>query len=108
MLHVQSEKPSCAMDIGTWHKSRSYSIQLGRNCSKKESKFQSEPKWKSFWRKIMKKNNNKRKTACFVYSYDHEDYMQNFDEGFTRGNVDVLCRSFSARFANPSRKDMLV
>ncbi|KAJ0555823.1 hypothetical protein HanIR_Chr07g0306561 [Helianthus annuus] len=95
------------MDIRTWHKSRSCSVQLGRNYSHKESKFQSEPKWKSFWRKIVKKN-DKRKMACFVYSYDREDYMQNFDEGFERGNADVLCRSFSARFANPSRKDVMV
>lgn len=109
-MHVQSEKLSCAMDIGTWHKSRSCSLQLGRNYSQKESKFQSEPKWRSFWRKLVTKNDNKnkRKTACYVYSYDHEDYLQNFDEGFERGNVDVLCRSFSARFTNPSRKNMLV
>ncbi|KAL8216583.1 hypothetical protein R6Q57_023420 [Mikania cordata] len=98
------------MDIGTWHKSRSCSLQLGRNYSLKESSFRSEPKWKSFWRKIMKnkKKINKKEMMCFVYSYNLKEYMQNFDDGFERGNDDVLCRSFSARFANPSRKDVLV
>ena len=58
-------------------------------------------------RKRLTQRKNKKRT-CFVYSYDENEYMQNFDEGSEMGNTDLLCRSFSARYANPIRKDMMV
>lgn len=101
-----------AMEIGNWQiHSRSRSMRVGRSYSQKESNSESEPKWIRFWKKITKKIDTKRKNkkrTCFVYSYDENEYMQNFDEGSEMGNTDLLCRSFSARYANPIRKDMMV
>ncbi|KVH89962.1 hypothetical protein Ccrd_008043 [Cynara cardunculus var. scolymus] len=98
------------MDIGGMRKSRSRNLRLNPSCSLKESSSESKPIWTSLWRKIVKQYDvkKKKKMTCYDCSYDWEGYMQNFDQGSEKGNVDFLCRSFSARFANPSSKNLMV
>ena len=56
--------------------------------------------------RILRSNNmgkyNSHKNSV-VIAYDPETYARNFDEGFERKEPDYLTRSFSARFADPSR-----
>ncbi|KAL3610611.1 hypothetical protein D5086_001631 [Populus alba] len=65
------------------------------------------PRWRLLWRKMVK---TKRKvfdsssSAPKVYlTYDPYTYSQNFDHGLVLSNPDDSSRSFSARFAVPSR-----
>ncbi|OMO66774.1 hypothetical protein COLO4_30383 [Corchorus olitorius] len=65
-----------------------------------------QPRWRMLWRKLMRE---KRKifdcsssTRVHV-SYDPYTYAQNFDQGLMSADPDDLSRSFSARFAVPSR-----
>lgn len=68
--------------------------------------------WTHLWRKIKKEK--KRIFDCsssMRFSYDPCTYAKNFDQGLTWADPDDLSRSFSARFAVPSRvfeKDGLV
>ncbi|PON36002.1 hypothetical protein PanWU01x14_331630 [Parasponia andersonii] len=62
------------------------------------------PRWKMLWTKIMKE---KRKffdcsSSSVHVPYDPYTYSQNFDQGWA-ADPDNLSRSFSARFAVPSR-----
>ncbi|CAA2980766.1 Hypothetical predicted protein [Olea europaea subsp. europaea] len=62
------------------------------------------PIWTMLWRKIKKEK--KRKFSCsnaMRFTYDPYSYAQNFDQGLMWANHDELSRSFSARFAVPSR-----
>ena len=71
-------------------------------------------KWKLIWKKIKKEkqrilssnNNNSfnnRIHGSVVATYDPEAYSRNFDEGLECKEPEYLTRSFSARFADPSR-----
>ncbi|CAN1841686.1 hypothetical protein LINPERHAP1_LOCUS36567 [Linum perenne] len=89
-------------------KAASETIHLGR--SKSVHNYQSL--WQSFCRKI-----SRRKRMIFgavfctsaatapaaMQGYDAEDYSKNFDQGIGWEEPDNLPRSFSARFADPSR-----
>jgi hypothetical protein len=57
------------------------------------------------WRKIVReKRRTQRKPGnAGLVSYDPYSYAQNFDDGPTWEEPDNLSRSFSARFAVPSR-----
>uniref|UniRef100_A0A5B7BS56 Uncharacterized protein n=1 Tax=Davidia involucrata TaxID=16924 RepID=A0A5B7BS56_DAVIN len=66
--------------------------------------------WRVLWRKIKKEKKkifDYSTTSTVVFTYDPYSYAQNFDDqlqGFTcRADPDDLSRSFSARFAVPSR-----
>ncbi|EXC32787.1 hypothetical protein L484_019901 [Morus notabilis] len=73
--------------------------------------------WRSFWRKIKTmENKNKKKKMVMIKnklyssssvrlqpSYDPTTYSKNFDQGMGWEEPDYLSRSFSARFADPSR-----
>ncbi|KAL5558789.1 hypothetical protein UlMin_035000 [Ulmus minor] len=98
------------MGIKEWYKyssgNRSHTIRLG------ESNYDmTQAGWRSFWRKIRKEK--KRKTlsttknfsssVTFQASYDPNAYSKNFDQGMGWMEPDNLSRSFSARFADPSR-----
>ncbi|OWM78183.1 hypothetical protein CDL15_Pgr015002 [Punica granatum] len=64
------------------------------------------PTWRVLWRKIkgkMKKRTPRWSSASFRVAYDPFTYAQNFDQGCTLADPDILSRSFSARFAVPSR-----
>ncbi|CAK7356667.1 unnamed protein product [Dovyalis caffra] len=64
------------------------------------------PRWRLLWRKMLKE---KRKifdcssSAQVYHTYDPYTYSQNFDHGLVMSNPDDSSRSFSARFAVPSR-----
>lgn len=88
------------MNIHTWNKSsRSKSVRLGQNYAQRE--YDSPSKWLVFWR-IITKQKKKKKNSDPTF-YDPNTYMQNFDEGSGRVEPDNLYRSFSARYADPSR-----
>ncbi|KAK9027096.1 hypothetical protein V6N11_066941 [Hibiscus sabdariffa] len=82
-------------------------ITLGRSytrCGVKDDR--SEPKWTTFWKKIRRERKKKIFTSsggAFQASYDPNAYSQNFDQGKASAEPDNLSRSFSARFANPTR-----
>ncbi|KAL8056171.1 hypothetical protein ABFX02_04G102400 [Erythranthe guttata] len=66
------------------------------------------PIWITLWRRI--KKGKKRSTIVSQYcssstrfTYDPYTYSQNFDQGLMWADSDDLNRSFSARFAVPSR-----
>ena len=64
----------------------------------------SKPAWRALWRKI---RGDKKKVFSSPVTmegiYDPDTYSQNFDQGAGWMEPDNLCRSFSARFADPSR-----
>ncbi|KAL4285868.1 hypothetical protein HN51_053427 [Arachis hypogaea] len=70
--------------------------------------------WRTLWRKIKKEkkrffNNNKKNSSSsshvLHYQYDPNSYLQNFDDGYycSSSDPDIFSRSFSARFAMPSK-----
>lgn len=65
------------------------------------------PRWRLLWRKI--KRDKKRIFDCSSggtdvhVPYDPYTYSQNFDQGYVWADPDNASRSFSARFAVPSR-----
>ncbi|XVF86595.1 hypothetical protein PTKIN_Ptkin18bG0055100 [Pterospermum kingtungense] len=64
------------------------------------------PLWRLLWRKLMrekKKIFDCSSSTRVCVSYDPYTYAQNFDQGLMSANPDDLSRSFSARFAVPSR-----
>ncbi|KAG5540624.1 hypothetical protein RHGRI_020746 [Rhododendron griersonianum] len=88
-----------------WQKTGSRSLRLGRSYAEaeRESHF-----WLDLWRKIKREKGKKRKSKKSnsnspVSLYDHDTYLQNFEEESRQMEPDILCRSFSARFADPSR-----
>ncbi|CAK9325621.1 unnamed protein product [Citrullus colocynthis] len=87
-----------------WRNSRSQSIRLGQSCV---SSIQQESKqlgWQILWRKF-KKEKEKIFSCSSVElrsSYNPNAYQLNFDEENWGSDPDNLCRSFSARFADPS------
>ncbi|XVF35497.1 hypothetical protein REPUB_Repub18cG0150600 [Reevesia pubescens] len=89
------------MEIKIWHRQSSgrETIKLGRSHTQRGGKDnQSKPKWRTFWKKIFSSS-----AVGFQASYDPDEYSQNFDQGTGWAEPDNLSRSFSARFADPSR-----
>lgn len=61
--------------------------------------------WKTLWRKIKRERRRFFRSSVspvFHVQYDPTSYLQNFDEGYST-DPDNVSRSFSARFAAPSK-----
>ncbi|GMI92531.1 hypothetical protein HRI_002922500 [Hibiscus trionum] len=89
-----------------WHRqssSRTETIKLGRNYTQRGQDDRSKPKWRTFWKKFTGKKTFTSSHVGFQASYDPDEYSQNFDQGTGWAEPDNLSRSFSARFADPSR-----
>ncbi|PIN00999.1 hypothetical protein CDL12_26499 [Handroanthus impetiginosus] len=83
------------MSFSNWRNLRSKSVRLGqKDIQSTEQQDYSNQKWLMFWRKI-------RRAKIKKSSYDHESYLQNFDEESAERihEPDNLYRSFSARYA---------
>lgn len=111
------------MDIKNWRRSISTrSTRLGKHYDNQQQPAASENNsnkiklapWKVLWRKFLKEKKNMFASSSsgggggrvHVQSpYDYETYMQNFDEGQNSliEEPDVMFRSFSMRFADPSK-----
>ncbi|XP_027167706.1 uncharacterized protein LOC113767725 [Coffea eugenioides] len=70
------------------------------------------PIWRQLWTKMKKeKKRTFYRSTSTRFAYDPYTYSQNFDQGLTWADPDDISRSFSARFAVPSRifddKDVL-
>ncbi|KAK9946713.1 hypothetical protein M0R45_012160 [Rubus argutus] len=96
------------MGIKEWYSTRSPSIRLGQNFMPSTTYNKSQPKWQTFWKKFKKENNKNLSSGTVVSqarrnSYDPKTYSKNFDRGMGWMEPDNLSRSFSARFADPSR-----
>ena len=87
-----------------WKSSRSKSMKPGKNDYEYSYSWSSNHKWLTLWRRSKGKKNKKSSESPFATqkTYAPQSYMQNFDEG---SDSDNLYRSFSARYANPSRFD---
>ncbi|KAL3655647.1 hypothetical protein CASFOL_000043 [Castilleja foliolosa] len=98
--------------MANWKNTSSKSVKLGQKLYI-ETEYQdhqynsSNPKWLIFWRKITRAKRKSPETPLSLSAqkntYDHQSYLQNFDDGSDRIEPDYLYRSFSARYANPSR-----
>ncbi|KAK4280870.1 hypothetical protein QN277_012432 [Acacia crassicarpa] len=94
------------MDIRNWCRSSSDNsrgiVQLGTSRSGKM-------KWRMLWMKFKKEKKrllHQSSTTSSLHNipyYDPHTYSQNFDQGIALDDPDNLSRSFSARFADPSR-----
>ncbi|KAM1247261.1 hypothetical protein TB2_043370 [Malus domestica] len=95
------------MGIREWRNSRSQSIRLGHNYDMPSNYNKSHTGWQKFWKrfKIQRKKNfgSSTVTPQAQASYDPDTYSKNFDQGTGWMEPDNLPRSFSARFADPSR-----
>ncbi|KAL9684613.1 hypothetical protein QQ045_022054 [Rhodiola kirilowii] len=95
-----------------WSRSTRYSdtIRLGQGYETEKMSY-----WSRWWmRFIVRKENLPRRRFLFksgsvrVQScYDEYSYSQNFDEGPAMDDPDCLSRSFSTRFSNSSRKQIV-
>ncbi|XP_027356880.1 uncharacterized protein LOC113866197 [Abrus precatorius] len=94
---------------------RTQNIQLGRSYTKSHNRSSSpytssydgtKTLWKMLWRKL-KRSSDKKKVfnspTTMEGVYDPETYSMNFDQGTGWMEPDNLPRSFSARFADPSK-----
>ncbi|MED6167849.1 hypothetical protein PIB30_006497 [Stylosanthes scabra] len=100
------------MDANCW---RNRSVQLGRSYSEIDADIRSlsgtrssKLRWKILWMKLKKEKKKlfecASATTPFQVPYDPYTYSQNFDQGTAAlDEPDILSRSFSVRFANPSR-----
>ncbi|KAG7021839.1 hypothetical protein SDJN02_15567, partial [Cucurbita argyrosperma subsp. argyrosperma] len=77
-------------------KSSKQTIRLGRWRSGYQPNL-----WKLLWRKLRRQKRNKTTTYSSgnLIPYDPFSYSHNFDQGNAAEDPDILCRSFSARFA---------
>ncbi|XP_006353455.1 uncharacterized protein [Solanum tuberosum] len=112
------------MDVKSLYRSfskRSRSVRLGRSDHDdiegvKESISKSGGSkssiWKVLWKKLSKekKENKKglrlecsRSVHVQIPRYDEYTYSQNFDNGFSLDEPDHLFKSFSVRYADPSK-----
>ncbi|KAL5783237.1 hypothetical protein ACOSP7_008266 [Xanthoceras sorbifolium] len=83
-----------------WRSSSMKTIQLGKSSSPSNSR------WRMIWNKIIKRERRKVSQSpggTWQASYEPDEYSQNFDHGMGWTEPDNLYRSFSARYANPSR-----
>ncbi|KAF7817149.1 hypothetical protein G2W53_031118 [Senna tora] len=92
-----------------WFSSGPQSARLGRSYTKPRdhrSYDGTKPVWETLWRKL-RRDKKKGFSSCAATTregiYDPETYSKNFDPGMGSMEPDNLCRSFSARFADPSR-----
>ncbi|GKV03379.1 hypothetical protein SLEP1_g15688 [Rubroshorea leprosula] len=89
-----------------WQNTRRETITLGKNNhQREENDHRARARWRIFWTKITRE---KKKIFCspgatFQSSYALDEYSQNFDQEMSWAEPDNLSRSFSARYANPSR-----
>lgn len=83
-----------------WRKSGGENIQLGRSYSLRNYKDMNS-RWRTLWRTI--KGEKKKVFHSPITTYDPDEYSQNFDEGKASAEPDNLYRSFSVRYAKPSR-----
>ncbi|KAJ1396381.1 hypothetical protein SESBI_32600 [Sesbania bispinosa] len=88
-----------------WFSSRS--VRFGRSYTKPHnwsnlgsSYDGTKTVWQMLWRKLRR---DKKKVFTVESVYDTETYSMNFDQGTGWMEPDNLPRSFSARFADPSR-----
>ncbi|PRQ27465.1 hypothetical protein RchiOBHm_Chr6g0305601 [Rosa chinensis] len=95
------------MGIKEWYGSRSPtpSIRLGEPST---TYTKAQPKWQIFLKKLKKEKKKSFSSGTVLAhsqqtSYDPKTYSKNFDRGMGWTEPDNLSRSFSARFANPSR-----
>ena len=59
--------------------------------------------WRTLWRKIKREKRRFFNSSAVVHAqYDPNSYLQNFDDGYST-DPDNFSRSFSARFAMPSK-----
>ncbi|OAY52938.1 hypothetical protein MANES_04G123700v8 [Manihot esculenta] len=100
------------MELGTWCNSDAYvKGRYDRMASSfnvlESSSAGKRPRWRLLWRKIMREK--KKIFDCssasnrMHFSYDPYTYSQNFDQGLMWSDPENMSRSFSARFAVPSR-----
>jgi hypothetical protein len=58
---------------------------------------------KTLWKKIKREKKRRSfRSSSRVFVYDPSSYLQNFDDGYST-DPDNVSRSFSARFAAPSK-----
>ncbi|OVA12045.1 hypothetical protein BVC80_1487g14 [Macleaya cordata] len=72
----------------------------------KVTRSSSKQRWRVIWRRIKKEKKkifNSTLTSPVQVSYDPYSYLKNFDQGSACSEPDNLSRSFSARFADPSK-----
>ncbi|XVE71075.1 hypothetical protein DITRI_Ditri10aG0121000 [Diplodiscus trichospermus] len=95
------------MEIRVWNRQNSVreTIKLGRSNTQRSRDDRSKPKWMTFWKKFRRERKKifSSSPVAFQASYDPDEYTQNFDQGTGWAEPDNLSRSFSARFADPSR-----
>ncbi|OVA12043.1 hypothetical protein BVC80_1487g11 [Macleaya cordata] len=111
---------SCIAMVGiqNWYDLGSRSIgRLGQNRYMASDEFTnvnyikvtthaSTPRWRVLWRRINKeKKRIFRPTSTPIrVAYDPSSYLKNFDEGSACSEADdIVSRSFTARFVDPSR-----
>lgn len=100
-----------SMDIRKWSCSCRRSIQLGEYYEEVESARTRSPsgrsnklRLKELWMKFKKERRRIFESPPPSQTpYDPYSYSQNFDQGSSWDEPDNLSRSFSARFADPSR-----
>ncbi|OIW14604.1 hypothetical protein TanjilG_32946 [Lupinus angustifolius] len=87
------------------HHETTHNIRLCRSYTRTHYRIYSPIKktvWQMLWRKL--KSGKKQKVFSSDNSvYDPETYSMNFDHGTGWMEPDNILRSFSARFADPSR-----
>ncbi|KAK7311804.1 hypothetical protein RJT34_10174 [Clitoria ternatea] len=84
---------------------RSYTRQHHRSYSPSTSSFEgTRSMWQMLWRKLKRSDKKKVFNSTTMEGvYDTETYSMNFDQGTGWMEPDNLPRSFSARYADPSR-----
>uniref|UniRef100_A0A161WSP3 Uncharacterized protein n=2 Tax=Daucus carota subsp. sativus TaxID=79200 RepID=A0A161WSP3_DAUCS len=103
ILHTQ-----WIMAATKWSSSTSKTMK-SMNDTEQASSSKSLGKWKVMWMKLIKQKNKMLQRSSVHNNqhqlpYDEYNYLQNFDQGFIADSEepDILSRSFSVRFANPS------
>ncbi|GLU01404.1 hypothetical protein SLE2022_187130 [Rubroshorea leprosula] len=88
-----------------WQNSARETIRLGKNNHLQDGNDRVKARWRTFWTKIVreKKRIFSSSGPTFQTSYAPDEYLQNFDQGTGWAEPDNLPRSFSARYADPSR-----
>ncbi|XP_057545607.1 uncharacterized protein LOC130824567 [Amaranthus tricolor] len=94
------------------HLGRPRPINHNRPLKSSSSSSRSSSRWKSLWKKIMREKrkmgifecNTVAATQVHLPGYDPKTYAKNFDQGLLwEEEPDLFSRSFSMRFAAPSR-----
>ncbi|KAK9070818.1 hypothetical protein SSX86_011221 [Deinandra increscens subsp. villosa] len=89
------------MSQDTWFMKRAKSV-------KEYSELVAGPKWKNFIRRFSRKPKTRSNANTTPFQYDPQSYALNFnDGGGNHEDDDLLPRSFSTRFAPPSRSSQM-